>query len=191
MTSFNSIKHAAKTVKKGGIIAYPTEAVFGLGCDPDNEIAINTLLHLKQRTADKGLILLASDYAQLLPYVDDELLKKTLGKVKYNSIIVRWPDAVTLLLPAKNNISTLLTGIFDTIAVRITDHPDVVVLCQEMGKAIISTSANISNQPPAKTWQQAEKQFQHTVDFIIKGETSGLMKPSVIMNPLTQEIIRL
>ena len=191
MTSLNSIIHAADIVKKGGIIAYPTESIFGLGCDPDNEAAIERLLQLKQRSPNKGLILLASDYTQLLPYVDDKRLKKTLGNIKYNAVLARWPDAVTQLLPATKNISPLLTGAFDTIAVRVTDHSDIVALCQTMGKAIISTSANISNQPPARTWQQVEQQFHHTIDFIIKGDTLGLAKPSLIMNPLTQEIIRL
>jgi len=187
----SAITDAAIVIQQGGVIAYPTEAIFGLGCDPDNNVAIKKLLKLKQRSADKGLILLASDYTQLLPYIDDKLFKKTLGNEKYNSVLSQWPSAITQLLPAKKNISPLLTGVFDTIAVRVTDHPDVVALCQKMNKAIISTSANVSKQEPARTWQQVEQQFKKSVDFIIKSNTQGLTKPSLIINPLTEEIIRL
>jgi len=187
----SAITHAANVIQQGGVIAYPTEAIFGLGCDPDNNVAIKKLLKLKQRSANKGLILLASDYAQLLPYIDDKLLKKILGNKRYHSVLSQWPSAITQLLPATKNISPLLTGAFDTIAVRVTDHPDVVALCQKMNKAIISTSANISKQEPARTWQQVEQQFKKSVDFIIKSNTQGLTKPSLIINPLTEEIIRL
>lgn len=172
--------------KKGGIIAYPTEAVFGLGCDPDNESALQKLLSIKQRPAHKGLILLASDYSQLLPYIDDSILSSD-ERLK---ILSRWPNAITQILPANKNISPLLCGEFASIAVRITDHPDVVTLCQQANKAIVSTSANLTGKNPATTWQQVEQQLGVSVDFIIKGETSGLLKPSTIINGLTGAVLR-
>jgi len=172
--------------KRGGIIAYPTEAVFGLGCDPDNESAIQKLLSIKQRPAHKGLILLAADYSQLLPYIDDNLLSQA-DRLK---ILSRWPNAITQVLPANKNISPLLCGNFDSIAVRITDHHDVVALCQQTNKAIVSTSANLAGERPALTWQQVEQQLGDKVDYIIKGKTSGLLKPSTIIDGLTGEIIR-
>lgn len=171
---------------KGGIIAYPTEAVFGLGCDPDNELAIQKLLDVKQRPADKGLIILAANYSQLLPYIDDSAISQDI-RLK---VLSRWPDAITQVLPANKNISPLLCGKFDSIAVRITDHPDVVALCQQTNQAIVSTSANLAGEKPATTWQQVEKQLGNKIDFILKGETSGLLKPSTIINGLTGEIIR-
>jgi len=186
----NSIISAAEVVQQGGIIAYPTEAVFGLGCDPDNPTAIKKLLTLKQRPVEKGLILLAGSFAQLQAYVDDDQLKQNLTTKQYLAIFARWPDAITQLLPAKANISPLLCGKFDSIAVRVTNHPDVVALCQQLGKPIISTSANLSGQAPAVTWQQVEQQLGDKIDYIIQSQTLGFNKPSLIINALTEEIIR-
>ena len=180
MTTVKSVFH------QGGIIAYPTEAVFGLGCDPDNELAIKKLLSIKQRPAHKGLILLATDYCQLLPYIDEAALSKD----DRSKVLSRWPDAITQVLPANKNISKLLCGKFDTIAVRITDHKDVVALCLQTNKAIVSTSANLTGKSPATTWQEVEQQLGNKIDFLIKGKTSGLLKPSTIINGLTGEVIR-
>ena len=186
MTDTSTIKTAAEMFFKGGIIAYPTEAVFGLGCDPDNELAIQKLLSIKQRPIHKGLILLASDYSQLIPYIDDNAISQD-HRLK---ILSRWPNAITQVLPTKNNISPLLRGGFDSIAVRITAHEDVVALCQQTNKPIVSTSANLAGKKPAITWQQVEQQLGDKIDFIIKGKTSGLLKPSAIINGLTGEILR-
>jgi len=172
--------------KSGGVIAYPTEAVFGLGCDPDNESAIQKLLSIKQRPAHKGLILLASDYSQLLPYIDDNAISQD----ELLKVLSRWPNAITQVLPANKNISPLLCGDFDSIAVRITSHEDVVALCQQTNKAIVSTSANLAGENPALTWQQVEQQLGESIDFIIKGKTSGLLKPSTIINGLTGVVLR-
>lgn len=186
MSNTSTIKKATEVFTQGGIIAYPTEAVFGLGCDPENELAIQKLLSIKQRPVNKGLILLATNYSQLLPYIDD----KAISQVDRLKVLSRWPDAITQVLPANNNISPLLRGDFDSIAVRITDHKDVVALCQQTNKAIVSTSANLAGSKPAVTWQQVEQQLGDKIDFIVKGETSGLLKPSTIINGLTGEIIR-
>jgi len=186
MSNTSTIKQAAEVFTQGGIIAYPTEAVFGLGCDPDNKLAIQKLLSIKQRPSHKGLILLAANYSQLLSYIDDNAI----GQDQRLKILSRWPNAITQVLPANKNISPLLCGNFDTIAVRITDHEDVVALCQQTNKAIVSTSANLAGNNPATTWQQVEKQLGDKIDFILKGETSGLLKPSTIIDGLTGEIIR-
>lgn len=186
MSNTSTIKHAAEVFTQGGILAYPTEAVFGLGCDPDNNEAVEKLLSLKQRSVDKGLILLAANYSQLLPYLDDDAISQD----QRVSILSRWPDALTQVLPANNNISPLLCGVFDSIAVRITNHPDVVALCKLTNKAIVSTSANLAGQSPATTWQQVEQQLGDKVDCIIKTDTLGFLKPTSIINGLTADIIR-
>jgi len=181
-----AIISATKIFKQGGIIAYPTEAVFGLGCDPNNDSAIKTLLAIKQRSVDKGLILLASDYSQLQPYIDEQVISaEQLIQIK-----ARWPAAITQIMPAKAKISPLLTGGRNTIAVRITDHVDVVALCQRTQQAIISTSANISGQQTAKTWQQVTQQFGEQVDYLIKGKTLGLAQPSQIIDALSGKVLR-
>ncbi|MBL4899851.1 MAG: threonylcarbamoyl-AMP synthase [Colwellia sp.] len=186
MTNTSTIKHAAEVFTQGGIIAYPTEAVFGLGCDPDNNKAVKKLLSLKQRSADKGLILLAANYSQLLPYLDDDAISQE----QLFNILSRWPNALTQVLPANSNISPLLCGVFDSIAVRITNHPDVVALCKLTNKAIVSTSANLAGQPPAITWQQVDNQLGDKVDYIIKADTLGFLKPTSIINGLTGTVIR-
>lgn len=186
MNISSAIKEAAEVFFQGGIIAYPTEAVFGLGCDPDNELAVKKLLAIKQRPAHKGLILLAANYSQLLPYLNDNAI----GQDNRDKVLSRWPNAITQVLPANINISPLLCGNFDSIAVRITDHADVVALCQQTNKAIVSTSANLAGENPAITWQQVEQQLGDKVDFILKRQTSGLLKPSTIINGLTGKVLR-
>lgn len=186
MSNISTIERAAEVFTQGGIIAYPTEAVFGLGCDPDNDEAVNKLLLLKQRSVNKGLILLAANYTQLLPYLNDDAIDQD----KRSNILSRWPAALTQVLPANRNISPLLCGIFDSIAVRITNHPDVLTLCKLTNKAIVSTSANLSGQPPAATWQQVEQQLGDKVDCIIKTNTLGFLKPTCIINGLTGDVIR-
>jgi len=186
MTNTSTIEQAAEVFAQGGILAYPTEAVFGLGCDPDNESAVKSLLSIKQRPAHKGLILLAANYSQLQPYIDDSSISRQHRII----ILSRWPNEITQVLPANKNISTLLCGHFDSIAVRITDHPDVVALCKITNKPIVSTSANIAGENPAITWQQVDQQLGSKIDFIIKGKTFELLKPSTIINGLTGETLR-
>jgi len=171
---------------QGGIIAYPTEAVFGLGCDPDNSQAIEKLLSIKNRSPDKGLILLAASYSQLLPYIDDSKIPQD----KLDSVLSQWPNGITQLIPKSSGTHKLLTGIFPTIAVRVTSQPDVVALCNKFNKPIVSTSANLSGQQPAKTWQDVEETLSDAIDFIIKGKTLGYTQPSKIIDALTGETIR-
>ena len=172
--------------KNGGIIAYPTEAVFGLGCDPDNEVALNRLLTIKNRPKEKGLILLAGNFAQLLPYIDVSRISKD----KLDMILARWPDGITQLLPKNESISPLLSGVFNTIAVRVTSQVDVVSLCEQVNKPIVSTSANLSGQEPAKTWQTLDSKLLEQVDFIVRGNTLGNLSPSTIIDALTGKVIR-
>ena len=186
LTQCAVIEAAAQTFAEGGIIAYPTEAVFGLGCDPDNNSAIERLLSLKKRSADKGFILLASDYSQLQPYIDESAISEQ-QKVQ---ILSRWPGAITQVLPINKNISPLLSGVYKTIAVRITQHPDVITLCRKTGKAIISTSANLSGQPAATTWQSVIQQFPTQLDYLIKTATLGNKSPSTIIDGITSKILR-
>jgi len=181
-----TINEAAKVFQQGGLIAYPTEAVFGLGCDPDNNSAINKLLSLKKRSVDKGLILLASDFCQLQPYIDESKISEQ----QKSQILSRWPGAITQVLPANKTISPLLCGIFDSIAVRITQHPDVIALCRKTNKAIISTSANLSGNPAVTTWQEILQQFPTQLDYLIKTETLGFAAPSTIINGLTGKVLR-
>ncbi|WDD99136.1 L-threonylcarbamoyladenylate synthase [Thalassomonas actiniarum] len=181
-----SFSSALTAYRQGGVIAYPTEAVFGLGCDPDNDAAIQKLLAIKQRPKEKGLILLAGDYAQLQPYLDES----TISAQQKAEILSRWPGAITQIMPAKSTVSSWVKGSFDSIAVRVTEHPDVIDLCRQTGKPIISTSANLTGQPSLCDYQQVVAQFQDKVDFILEGKTLGFSNPSTIINALSGEILR-
>ncbi|REL25113.1 threonylcarbamoyl-AMP synthase [Thalassotalea euphylliae] len=177
---------AVEAFESGGVIAYPTEAVFGLGCDPDNEQAVQKLLAIKQRPIEKGLILLASNYSQFLPYIDDSKIPQD----KRFAVLSRWPDGITQVLPCLPSTPAWLTGKFSTLAVRITSQPDVVALCNKTNKPIVSTSANLSGHPPCKTWQEVEQALAEHLDYVIKGETLGFEQPSTIIDGLTGEIFR-
>lgn len=170
----------------GGVIAYPTEAVFGLGCDPDSPEAIKKLLSIKKRPVEKGLILLASNFTQLMPYLD----MSQLSPAQIETILSRWPNGITQVLPANPAILSLLTGRFTTIAVRITDQSDVAALCEQTGKPIVSTSANLSGNEPARTWQTLDAKLVPMIDYVVKGDTLAYLQPSKIINGLTGEIFR-
>lgn len=169
----------------GEILAYPTEAVFGLGCDPDNEQAVMSLLALKQRPVEKGLILVAKTYSQLLPYVKDSAIPLD----RRTAIISSWPGPVTWLLPRADNAPEWLTGGSDMIAVRVSAHPVVMQLCEILDKPLVSTSANLSGQSPVTEAQEIVHTFANNVR-LVPGKVGASLKPSEIRHGLTGNIIR-
>ena len=171
--------------EQGDLLVYPTEAVMGIGCDPDNEAAVNALLMLKQRSVDKGVILVAANYSQLLPYVNDNAI----AQHRRSEIISSWPGPHTWLLPKSKSAPAWLTGNHEKIAVRVSDHPVVRALCEELGKPLVSTSANLAGEPPTKTIVEAKRVFGNRVIYI-DGEVGGNSKPSTIRDGDTGEIIR-
>ncbi len=167
------------------VIAYPTEAVFGVGCDPDSETAVNRLLELKQRPVEKGLILIAASYEQLKPYIDDS----SLTDAQREAVFSCWPGPVTFVFPAKAQTPRWLTGRFDSLAVRVTNHPQVIALCQAFGKPLVSTSANLTGEPPCRTTAEVLGQFGDAFP-VLAGETGGRVNPSEIRDALTGERFR-
>ena len=183
----NQIKLAVKVLQQGGTIAYPTEAVFGLGCDPRNIAAIKNLLKIKNRNKEKGLILVAANFEQLKEHILP--LEKNIEKKLLDS----WQDsanAITWLAPVNEMTSDYLKGQFDTLAIRVSHHPVVKELCEQFGSAIVSTSANISTQEAARTAEQVKQIFENKIDFIVEGETDINAQPSEIRDALTDKIIR-
>ncbi|RKQ41405.1 L-threonylcarbamoyladenylate synthase type 1 TsaC [Enterobacter sp. R1(2018)] len=172
-------------LKNKNVIAYPTEAVFGVGCDPDSELAVSRLLTLKQRPVDKGLILIAASFEQLKPYIDVQALSAD----QREAVFSRWPGPVTFVFPALPSTPRWLTGRFDSLAVRVTDHPLVKALCQEYGKPLVSTSANLSGLPPCRTAEEVLQQFGDAFP-VLHGETGGRQNPSEIRDALTGELFR-
>ncbi|NCP66585.1 MAG: L-threonylcarbamoyladenylate synthase type 1 TsaC [Paraglaciecola sp.] len=169
----------------GEIIAYPTEAVFGLGCDPDNQTAVMRLLALKKRNIDKGLILVASNYQQLQPYIEESSIPPN----RMNDILASWPGPNTWLLPASANVGQWLTGGSDVVAVRVSQHPVICMLADLFQKPLVSTSANVSGQPAALSIEQVMQQFANQV-HPIDGPLGGASKPSRIRHGLSGAIIR-
>lgn len=181
----DSIAAAVAVLKNKDVIAYPTEAVFGVGCDPDSEVAVNRLLELKQRPIEKGLILIAASFEQLKPYIDDS----TLTDAQRDAIFACWPGPVTFVFPAKTTTPRWLTGHFDSLAVRVTDHPLVIALCEAYGKPLVSTSANLTGLPPCRTDDEVRHQFG--AEFpVLEGKTGGRHNPSEIRDALTGELFR-
>lgn len=176
---------ALEALNNKEVIAYPTEAVFGVGCDPDSETAVMRLLELKQRPVEKGLILIAASFEQLKPYIDDSVLTDS----QRETVFSRWPGPVTFVFPARASTPRWLTGRFDTLAVRVTDHPLVVELCQAYGKPLVSTSANLSGQEPCRNVEEVVAQFGESFP-VVKGETGGRLNPSEIRDALTGELFR-
>lgn len=173
-------------LQHGKVIAYPTEAVFGIGCDPDNIDAIATMLQVKQREKTKGLILVAADYQQLLPYIDDEKLSTE----QRDRMLQSWPGPLTWVVPARQHVSDWLTGQFQSIAVRVSDHPTVRQLCLAFGKPLTSTSANVSGEPACRDRQQVWAQLGDHVDVIIDEPVGGRLNPSEIRDVFTGHIFR-
>ncbi len=175
----------AEKLKNGEVIAYPTEAVFGLGCDPNNQSAVSKLLDLKKRPVEKGLILVAHQLDLLKPFIDETKLSEQ----HWKKLTSQQAQPITWIVPAKSTVPIFLRGQFDTIAVRISQHPAITLLCNLTGFALTSTSANLSGLPPCKTTQEVRCQFGEffpVLDMPI-GETQN---PSEIRDIFTDEILR-
>lgn len=177
---------AREALDNHGVIAYPTEAVFGLGCMPYDEIAVRKLLAIKQRPAEKGLILIAADYSQLLTYVDDSRIPQD----KRFQVFSQWPGPITLVLPAKPDVPRFLRGEHDTIAVRVTAFEPARALCKALGTALVSSSANVQGEQALTTHEEVERKFGEQVDWIMTEPVGGNSQPSKILNPLTGDVVR-
>ena len=171
-------------LKKGGIIAYPTEGVWGLGCDPFNKVAVKKILTLKGREIEKGLVLVAANLGQIKPLV------KPLPQQARDLLKASCPGPDTWLIPDINHvIPSWIKGNFVTVAVRVSQHPIVKSLCESAG-LLVSTSANPSGNEPARSQEEVEAYFENENISIVPGELGGQLKPSCIRDLLSQEIIR-
>jgi L-threonylcarbamoyladenylate synthase len=167
------IRQLAAHLKRGGLIAYPTESCYGLGCDPNNRGAVQRILKLKQRPQRKGLILIAAHYRQVARYVQPLALPEQ-QKLQRDGA-----QAVTYLLPTRHNAPRWLRGIHDTLAVRLTAHPFARQLCRSTGSALVSTSANRSGCKPAKTYAECRRLFGDSV-WVLRGQVGKRKQPSTI-----------
>jgi L-threonylcarbamoyladenylate synthase len=179
-----ALHRACMSLEQRGVIAYPTEAVFGLGCDPRNAQAVGRILALKRRSWRKGLILVAADYDHIAPFV------APLDAATEARVFATWPGPVTWLLPVHAHTPTWLCGHHDSLAVRLTAHPQTVALCRAWGGALVSTSANPEGCPPARTARRVHAYFGNGVDMVVAGATGGAAKPSEIRDARSGHIVR-
>jgi L-threonylcarbamoyladenylate synthase len=177
------LKRALRVLQAGGVIAYPTEAVFGLGCRPDSATAVARVLRMKGRAADKGVILVASDVEQVRPLVEST-------RVPWDTVLPTWPGPVTWILPAAPGVlPSWITGGRAGVAVRVSAHPVVRALCGAAGP-LVSTSANPSNRPPARNVLQVLGYFRGRVDLVVPGRLGGACRPSEIRDAISGRILR-
>jgi len=177
-----SVSHAADILLRGGVIAYPTEGLFGLGCLPDDPQAVQRLLNIKQRDADKGLILIAADAGQFEDWID-----LPDGKAL--------PDPnpahpTTWIVPPGLNVTSLLRGAHANLAVRITTNPTARALCLAADSPLVSTSANLSGKPVARNRIVLQRQFGRVVDYIVPGSCGPASGPSEIRDFTSGNILR-
>jgi L-threonylcarbamoyladenylate synthase len=167
------LRETARAIRRGAVVAYPTEAVYGLGCNPLDGEAVHRLLAIKGRAVSKGVILIAADFQQLRPYL------APLSGAQLRTVLAAWPGPVTWVLPAAPALPSWLTGGRDTLAVRVTAHPLAAALCRAAGMPLVSTSANASGRPPARNALQARLRCPG-VDRVLAGPTGGRARPTEI-----------
>ncbi len=172
-----------QALTQGGIIAYPTESVYGLGCDPEQPLALERLLNVKRRSFHKGLIILISNIDQALPYIQPLNEQQTRLILKNNARATTW------LIPRSDHLPELLYGQSDRIAIRLTRHPIAKSICDYTDKALVSTSCNLSGKPPMKYAFEARNKMSAHIDQVVAGECEQ-QSPSKIIDLLTGNIIR-
>ena len=178
-----ALRLAVRELRRGGVVAVPTEAVWGLSCDPFNRIAVDTLLKLKQRDWRKGLIVVASELDLLAPFIEAPSAM-ALKRAK-----ATWPGASTWVFPAAPTAPIWISGEHDSVAVRLTAHPLLRALCQRYGGALVSTSANRAGQAPARSVAELRLRFGPELS-LVPGALGGMSKPTSIREAATGHILR-
>lgn len=178
------LKTIVACLSAGGIIACPTEAVYGLSCDYRQAAAVQALCDLKQRPLEKGLILVGADwdqFADLLPPLDEAI---------HQTLLASWPGPNTWVVPADKRMPAWIKGEHPSVAIRVTAHPVLQQLCRAFGHPLVSTSANPSTQTPARTAAQARAYFGAQVDHVIDAELGDSSQPTTIRDALTGTVLR-
>jgi len=177
-------RQAVECLRAGRVIAYPTEAVYGLGCDPCNETAVRGLLSMKQRPESAGLILIGASFEQFSGWVAE------VAPDQLNRAAATWPGPVTWLFPRASNVPEFISGAHDTVAIRVTDHPPCIKLCEAFGGPLVSTSANPRSAPPARSAGEVEDYFGHYLGGILEGPLGGRAGTSEIRDLASGKTIR-
>lgn len=175
---------AVEALRRGGVIAYPTEAVWGLGCDPLNRAAVERLFELKQRPDRLGVVLIGATEAQVLAYAEplpDDAMQR---------VAATWPGPYTWIFPRRASAPAWLHGEHSGIALRVTAHVQAAALCRAFNGAIVSTSANVHGQPAARTAAEVRCAFGDGLDAVLEGALGGLERPTTIRDAISGETLR-
>lgn len=182
----DALRTAVATLRSGGVVAYPTEAVYGLGCDPQSHAAFERLFALKQRPPTQGVLLIVADFAQVEKYIDlAGVPADALARVRAS-----WPGPHTWVFPRAARVPDWIAGAHAGIALRVTAHPLAAALCRTFGGAIVSTSVNRHGQPPARTAGEVRAAFGNELGYILDGAVGGLERPTPIRDAISGELIR-
>lgn len=173
-----------RCLRSGGIIGYPTEAVYGLGCDPFDPAAVARLLDIKARPVGMGLILIAATFEHLAPLLD------TLPAAKRRRALATWPGPATWVWPAQPWVPRWLRGDHVGLAVRVTNHPVASALCAAWGGPLVSTSANLSGRPPARDALTVRRCLGASIDLLLHGTVDPGRRPTEIRDAQSGQILR-
>lgn len=171
-------------IDNGGVIAYPTEAVWGLGCDPWQRDAVQRILDIKRRPVEKGLIVVIGNMDQL------DRLSPSLTRKERDTVMATWPGPVSWLVPAGPDVPEWVRGDHDSIAVRWSAHPLVQALTDTVGHPLVSTSANRAGKQPARFGFQVRQWLGDEIDWLVPGQTGRSARPSQIRRLSDGAVIR-
>ncbi len=184
--AYDGMDAAAALLHGGGVLAYPTEAVFGLGCDPHDPVAFERLFALKQRPPTQGVLLIAADFAQVRRYIDTAAVPVDVME----QVLASWPGPSTWVFPRSGEVPAWVAGAHAGIALRVTAHAPAAALCRAFGGALVSTSANPHGQPPARSAATVLTYFGEALDGLLEAPLGGQASPTVIRDALSGAIIR-
>lgn len=177
---------AAAALRRGGVVAYPTEGVWGLGCDPHDAAAFAALFALKQRPPAQGVLLIGADFAQVEPWIDLERVPAAvLARVRAS-----WPGPHTWIFPRATGVPAWVAGTHSGIALRVTAHAPAAALCRAFGGAIVSTSANPHGKPPALDAATVAAYFPSGLAAIVDAPLGGRKRPTSIRDAMSGAVIR-
>ena len=184
MLSLEIAQHTAQVLREGGVIAYPTEAVWGFGCDPFNETAVQKLIDIKQRPFEKGVLLVADSIQRVEPWL------KMLDQVIVEKMLATWPGPFTWVVPNNGVLPAIVTGGRETVALRVSAHEGVKQICEAFDGLVVSTSANRSGEDAITSEAEVHCQFGTVLDYIVPGILGGATSPSSIFDAISGQQLR-
>lgn len=182
--NIDDIEAAAALLRAGGVLAYPTEGVYGLGCDPDNRVAFEKIFAMKRRPPELGVLLIAADLEQVEPWIGD------VPPAALECARASWPGAHTFVFPRSPRVPEWVAGGHPGIALRVTAHAPSAALCRAFGGPIVSSSANRHGEPPARSVADIRAIFGDEPDGVLDAPLGGLARPTPITDAVSGAIIR-